>query len=258
MKIVAIGGGENGRQKSDGSFTPYETEIFDKEIIALSGKEKPNVLFLAHAQWIPEKEIRYIETMERIYEKRFNCNYKFLYKHELKENFKKAVEFVKWADIIYVGGGDTISMIKLWKETGFDKLLESARECNKVLCGVSAGAICWFESGHTLNPEYLKKEINEIYGLGFINAYFSPHSNYEGKLESIKQTLKHTNKIGVLLSNCCAFVIVDDKFKVLKSDASNYGIYPFCKKVHWNNQKYIEQDIKELTEFRPLSDLTTL
>ena len=61
MKIVAIGGGENGRQKSDGSFAPYETEIFDKERIALSGKEKPNVLFLAHAQWIPEKEIRYIE-----------------------------------------------------------------------------------------------------------------------------------------------------------------------------------------------------
>ena len=44
-KIVAIGGGENGRKISDGVFKPYETEPMDKEIISLTGKENPNFYF---------------------------------------------------------------------------------------------------------------------------------------------------------------------------------------------------------------------
>lgn len=35
-------------------------------------------------------------------------------------------------------------MIKLWKENGFDKVLRNAWENGKVMCGVSAGANCWF------------------------------------------------------------------------------------------------------------------
>lgn len=49
-KIVAIGGGENGRILEDGTYADYETEIMDREIIRLTGKEKPNFLFLAHSQ----------------------------------------------------------------------------------------------------------------------------------------------------------------------------------------------------------------
>lgn len=41
-KIVAIGGGENGRLKSDGTRLPYELEKQDREIIRLTGKENPN------------------------------------------------------------------------------------------------------------------------------------------------------------------------------------------------------------------------
>ena len=49
-KIVAIGGGENGRINSKGEQKPYETKEIDQEIVRLSGKEKPNLLFLAHSQ----------------------------------------------------------------------------------------------------------------------------------------------------------------------------------------------------------------
>ena len=40
-KIVAIGGGENGRMGSDGIRYPYELANQDKEIIRLTGKEHP-------------------------------------------------------------------------------------------------------------------------------------------------------------------------------------------------------------------------
>lgn len=45
-KIVAIGGGENGRFLEDGTQTLYETETIDEEIIKLTGKEHPNYLLL--------------------------------------------------------------------------------------------------------------------------------------------------------------------------------------------------------------------
>ncbi|MDD7132061.1 MAG: hypothetical protein PUH84_02965 [Firmicutes bacterium] len=45
-KIVAIGGGENGRYLGNGKYREYETEPMDKEIIRLTGKENPNYLFI--------------------------------------------------------------------------------------------------------------------------------------------------------------------------------------------------------------------
>lgn len=48
-KIVAIGGGEGGRIKSDGTKAPYETGNIDSEIVKLTGNNNPNFLFLGHA-----------------------------------------------------------------------------------------------------------------------------------------------------------------------------------------------------------------
>ena len=64
-KIVAIGGGQNGRIKEDGTCTPYETEPMDKEIVKLTNKENPNFLFLAHSQETEKAQEEYFETMER-------------------------------------------------------------------------------------------------------------------------------------------------------------------------------------------------
>lgn len=53
------------------------------------------------------------------------------------------------ADIIYVGGGDTLRMIKKWKAYKVDLYLKEAYEKGIVLSGISAGSICWFEFGHS-------------------------------------------------------------------------------------------------------------
>ena len=57
-----------------------------------------------------------------------------------------------WSDIIYVGGGNTLKMMKVWKKTGVDKMLKQAYEKGIVLSGLSAGSICWFRWG-ALTPE---------------------------------------------------------------------------------------------------------
>lgn len=113
-KIIAIGGGENGRPRKDGSFALYETEPMDKEIIKLTGKEKPNFLFIVHAQKFLDIQESYYQTMKKIYGDKFNCNCQDLKSNELND-IEKVREKIEWADIIYEGGGDTLEMMNLWK-----------------------------------------------------------------------------------------------------------------------------------------------
>lgn len=91
-KIIAIGGGENGRINSKGEKLPYELSEIDSEIIRLTGRKKPRVLFLAHAQisFGFENELRYYETIKKIYGDMFGCDFRWLKASELTDNFEKA------------------------------------------------------------------------------------------------------------------------------------------------------------------------
>jgi len=48
-------------------------------------------------------------------------------------------------DLIYVGGGNVVSMLGTWRAHGLDEVLRSAWRKGVVLCGPSAGSLCWFE-----------------------------------------------------------------------------------------------------------------
>jgi dipeptidase E len=52
-------------------------------------------------------------------------------------------------DIIYVGGGCVLSLLGVWGAHGIDVILREAWERGVVLCGVSAGSLCWFAEGVT-------------------------------------------------------------------------------------------------------------
>ncbi len=69
---------------------------------------------------------------------------------------------------------------RIWRRLGVDKLLKSAYENGAGLSGISAGAICWFDSGHSdsmsfYNPR--KWEYIKVRGLGLINGVLCPHCN---------------------------------------------------------------------------------
>ena len=50
-------------------------------------------------------------------------------------------------DLIYVGGGSVISLLGAWRAHGLDQILFEAWEAGVVLCGLSAGSLCWFAEG---------------------------------------------------------------------------------------------------------------
>ena len=52
-------------------------------------------------------------------------------------------------DVVFVGGGNTKSMLAVWRDWRLPEVLKEAAAAGVVLAGVSAGAICWFEQGVT-------------------------------------------------------------------------------------------------------------
>jgi dipeptidase E len=57
--------------------------------------------------------------------------------------------FILSQDVIYVGGGNTASLLAVWRAHGLDQILAQAWRRGVVLCGVSAGMNCWFEASVT-------------------------------------------------------------------------------------------------------------
>src|SRR5215212_4038298 len=86
--------------------------------------------------------------------------------------------FLLQQDVIYVGGGNTANMLAIWRLHGVDKALRRAWEQGIVLCGLSAGMICWFESSVTDSFGPLC-ELND--GMGFLRGSACPH--YDGNVK---------------------------------------------------------------------------
>lgn len=251
-KIVAIGGGENGRILENGETSLYETEPMDREIIRLTGKEKPNFLFMVHSQASLEIQESYFQTMKKIYGEKFGCNCRDLKSDEL-EDIEKVKEKIAWADIIYEGGGDTEIMINLWKDNGFDRILYDAWNNGKVMCGISAGAVCWFKS---CDSEKQNDIPTIVECLDWFNAHFTPHCEEPGRYELTRDNLKENGLVGIMLSDCAALEIIDNQYRMIISDSKGYNLEKaYGLKVYWNKNEYKEEIIDSSNKFKNLTTL---
>jgi hypothetical protein len=75
--------------------------------------------------------------------------------------------------VIYVGGGNTASLLAVWRAHGLDTILQDALAGGAVLCGVSAGMNCWFEASVTDSFGPALAPLDD--GLGFIVGSACPH-----------------------------------------------------------------------------------
>ncbi|WP_309297466.1 Type 1 glutamine amidotransferase-like domain-containing protein [Inconstantimicrobium mannanitabidum] len=128
------------------------------------------------------------------------------------------------SNILYVGGGDTIKMMEIWKQKNVDQYLIEAYKNNIVLSGVSAGSICWFERGHSDSNSFENAdgcwEYTKAKGIGLISAIHCPHYNESGR-ETFDDMMKSENIHGIALENNCAFVIKDNMYRIIKSDCNS-------------------------------------
>lgn len=100
------------------------------------------------------------------------------------ESIQTATDWVARQDIIYVGGGDTGHLLRCFRQTGLDSILAAAANSGKILAGVSAGAVCWYEfalsdsGGNGLAP---------LPGLGLVAGSCCPHYSSEPERQQAYQ-----------------------------------------------------------------------
>lgn len=244
-KIIAIGGGEIGRPGF-----PVETTKIDKEIIKLTGKEKPKLLFIPTASADSES---YYSTVEKHFGERLGCKTNVLYLIKNKPSKKEIEDKILKSDIVYVGGGNTLKMMRVWRKNKVDETLLKAHKKGIIMSGVSAGSICWFKYGNSDSRKFIDPAANliKVAGLGLVDALNCPHYNFEAyRKADLKKMMKKTSGVAIALDNCCAIEIIDDKYKVItsKKTANAY-------KVYWKENKYYEEIIKKEKELKPLSQL---
>ena len=162
-QVIAIGGGGFGR-------SIYNTKI-DQYIIDQCKADNPNVCFIPTAS---AEDKAYTVNFYAVYSK-LNCTPTHI---NFFQRTPRLDSIINKADIIFVGGGNTKSMLAVWKEWKLDKLLMKAYNRGAILCGVSAGAICWFKEGIT---DSWASNLNVMDCLDFVPECCCPH--YDGEAD---------------------------------------------------------------------------
>jgi dipeptidase E len=169
--IVALGGGGFSMEPDD--------PLLDDYILSLTGKPKPKVCFVPTAAGDHEGYVQ--KFYDAFPAERAEASSLSLFKRTITD----LREFVLAQDVIYVGGGSTANLLAVWRAHGLDAILREAWESGVVLCGVSAGALCWFESGSTDSFGSGLSPLRDC--LGFLPGSFCPH--YDG--EALRRPTYH-------------------------------------------------------------------
>jgi dipeptidase E len=128
---------------------------------------------------------------------------------------------------VYVGGGNTLYLMRIWRKTGFDKLLKRIANRDIVLGGISAGAICWFDGGFgDAVRKNGKMRMVGSKGLGFLPGICCPHYDDGAVRKTFNAFLAKKNKTGVALENCTA-IAVDGERSVIYAKKGK-GVYSVC------------------------------
>jgi dipeptidase E len=244
--IVAIGGGE---------IRTRGTAPIDREIIRLSNKKNPKLLFIPTASSDSEKYWRHVQEY---FGKFLECKTDVLFLIKEQPSNEQIRRKILGADIIYVGGGNTLLMMRLWRRLGVDKLLISAYENGTVLSGISAGSICWFDSGHSDSMSFYNprkwKYIN-VKGLGLIQGIHCPHYNSMTRgiprRKHFRAMIGKTGGLGIAIENNCAIVFIDGQFYKVISSRS----YSRAYRVYKSAGKVVAEQIRQQKQLAPVEFL---
>lgn len=241
-KIVAIGGGE---------LKDLETLPIDRHVVSLTEKPNPLALFIPTASMDAP---RYIDTFNKVYGDELKCQTSALTLWETNYSQDDLRDQILSADLIYVGGGNTLKMLTKWRELGVDILLREAYDQGKVLSGLSAGAICWFDHGISDSPQFSdpnSKEFIKIAGLGLVKGTFSPHNIREGAArKSAIEQFASPSEITFVADDNSALELSESTYRVMLSSNESHisRVYSEGNTTKWEPIVATEGNIKTLYE----------
>ncbi|HVB86361.1 MAG TPA: peptidase E [Candidatus Dormibacteraeota bacterium] len=159
-QIIAIGGG---------GFAQPENPLMERYILAQARKRNPKVCFVPTATGdAPTYIAKFYAAFSKL-----GCHPTHL---PVFERTPELADLLLAQDVIYVGGGNTKSMLAVWREWQLPKYLRQALRSGTVLAGISAGAICWFQMGIT---DSWADRLMPLPCLGWLPGACCPHYDVE-------------------------------------------------------------------------------
>ena len=134
-QIVSFGGGGFSMEAGN--------PLLDEFVLELTGKRRPKVCFLPSASGDADHYI--VRFYRHFPADRCEPSHLSLFRREKAPVDPR--EHLLVQDLIYVGGGSVTSLIGVWCAHGIDEILRECWERGVVLCGLSAGSLCWFSEG---------------------------------------------------------------------------------------------------------------
>ena len=221
-KIIAIGGG---------GFTHQLDTSLDQFVIDQSKKTKNKIGFLATASKDDENKIN-------LFYKRYQNTKSELSHFNLTSATDGFSEWILNKDIIYIGGGNTVFMLNIWKKNKLESIFKNAYEKGIILSGVSAGAVCWFDwiLSDSAGPGF-----NPLRGINLISGSCTPHSSNFERINQFESDIKN-NKLpqGIAIDDGVAVVFVDGKPTEVYSSRKNHTAYFLDKNKKINLEEYIK------------------
>lgn len=152
-QIVAFGGG--------GFSMEWGNTLLDDFVLGLTGVKRPKVCFLPTASGDAD---HYVVRFYRAFPStRCEPSHISLFRRETGVGDVRA--HLLEQDLVYVGGGSMVSLMGTWRAHGVDGALREAWDAGVILCGGSAGALCWF--AHALSG-FHEGPARELEGLGLL------------------------------------------------------------------------------------------
>ena len=161
--IIAIGGG--------GFLAQPRNLALEHYLLEQTGKERPSVLMIPTARG---DDAEYIARFHAACAELGAQSQHLLF-------FDRTPDLrtlILSQDAIFVGGGNTKSMLAVWRDWGVPQFLKEAYDKGIVLGGQSAGAICWFEQGIT---DSWADRLRPLECMGMLPGSCCPH--YDGEVE---------------------------------------------------------------------------
>ena len=162
-RIVAMGGGGFGSAPGD--------PALDRYVLDAAPAANPRICLLPTASGDPEEQIaRFYRAYSDL-----PCEPSHLSLFRLGTEPVDLRTLLLAQDVIYVGGGSLLNLMAIWRAHGVDRILREAWERGTVLCGISAGSMCWFAAGITKSSGPPRA----VPGLGFLPGSNSVHYHSE-------------------------------------------------------------------------------
>lgn len=219
-------------------FGSDSNKLFIKEIIKLTGKERPKICFLPTASGDSESNIIWWYDLVHDLSVEPSVQRVWISSYNQKVSFEETLLSM---DAIVVGGGNTLNMIAIWKAQGIDKVLKKALEKGIILAGGSAGSLCWFDKGTTDSRPI---ELSVVEGLGFLPFSHCPH--YDS--EEYRRPLYHKNinngifKSGYAMDDNAGIIFKNgEPFKIVSLDEKNN-----CYFVSLKDGKVVEERLETI------------